>query len=70
MIDGHYARQAETLGEDEPELRGVIERFRAEELEHRDIGLAHEAEQAPGHRLLSGAVKAATRTAIWLSERV
>jgi len=70
VIDDHYARQAEALGEDEPELKDVIERFRAEELEHRDIGLEHEAEQAPGYRLLSGAVKAATRTAIWLSERV
>ncbi|WP_225766909.1 demethoxyubiquinone hydroxylase family protein [Inquilinus sp. Marseille-Q2685] len=70
VIDDHYARQAEALGEDEPELKAVIERFRAEELEHRDIGLEHEAEQAPGYRLLSGAVKAATRTAIWLSERV
>ncbi|WP_026872008.1 demethoxyubiquinone hydroxylase family protein [Inquilinus limosus] len=70
VIDDHYARQAEALGEDEPELKAVIERFRAEELEHRDIGLEHEAEQAPAYRLLSGAVKAATRTAIWLSERV
>jgi ubiquinone biosynthesis monooxygenase Coq7 len=70
VIDDHYARQAEALGEDEPELKSVIERFRAEEQEHRDIGLEHEAEQAPGYRLLSGAVKAATRTAIWLSERV
>jgi ubiquinone biosynthesis monooxygenase Coq7 len=70
VIDDHYARQAEALGEDEPELKAVIERFRAEEQEHRDIGLEHEAEQAPGYRLLSGAVKAATRTAIWLSERV
>lgn len=70
VIDDHYARQAEALGEDEPELKAVIERFRAEEAEHRDIGLQHEAEQAPGYRLLSGAVKAATRTAIWLSERV
>jgi len=70
VIDEHYARQAEALGEDEPELKSVIERFRAEELEHRDIGLEHEAELAPAYRLLSGAVKAATRTAIWLSERV
>lgn len=70
VIDDHYARQAEALGGEEPELKAVIERFRAEELEHRDIGLEHEAEQAPGYRLLSGAVKAATRTAIWLSERV
>ncbi len=69
-IDEHYAAQAASLGEDEAELREVIERFREEELEHRDIGLAHEAEQAPGYRLLSAAIKAGCRVAIAASERV
>ncbi len=69
-IDEHYAAQAASLGEDEAELREVIERFREEELEHRDIGLAHEAEQAPAYRLLSAAIKAGCRVAIAASERV
>jgi ubiquinone biosynthesis monooxygenase Coq7 len=69
-IDAHYAAQAEALGESEPELRQTIERFRAEELEHRDIGLAHEAERAPGYRLLSALIKAGCRAAIRISERV
>jgi ubiquinone biosynthesis monooxygenase Coq7 len=69
-IDAHYAAQAAALGEEEAELRGVIERFREEELEHRDIGLAHEAEQAPAYRLLSAAIKAGCRVAIAASERV
>ncbi len=69
-IDAHYAAQAASLGEEEAELRGVIERFREEELEHRDIGLAHEAEQAPAYRLLSAAIKAGCRVAIAASERV
>jgi ubiquinone biosynthesis monooxygenase Coq7 len=69
-IDEHYAAQAASLGEDEAELREVIERFREEELEHRDIGLAHEAELAPAYRLLSAAIKAGCRVAIAASERV
>ena len=69
-IDEHYAAQAASLGEEEAELREVIERFREEELEHRDIGLAHEAEQAPAYRLLSAAIKAGCRVAIAASERV
>ena len=69
-IDAHYRGQAEALPEDEAELRGTIERFRAEELEHRDIGLAHGAAQAPGYRLLSAAITAGCRAAIWASERV
>ena len=67
-IDVHYARQSESLAHQEPELRGTIEAFRAEELEHRDIGLAHGAEQAPGYRLLSAAIKAGCRAAIKASE--
>lgn len=69
-IDAHYAAQLETLGDTEPELRRTVETFRAEELEHRDIGLAHGAEQAPGYRLLSRVIKAGCRAAITISERV
>ena len=65
----HMAAQVEELGEAEPELRQTIETFRAEELEHRDIGLAHGAEDAPGYRLLYRAINAGCRVAIKLSER-
>ena len=51
-------RQEAALGEDEAVLKAHIATFRAEELEHRDIGLANEAEQAPAYRLLSAAIKA------------
>ena len=69
-IDEHYAAQADSLGADEPELRGTIEAFRAEEAEHRDIGLANEAEQAPAYGLLSRVIKAGCKVAIRVSERV
>ena len=69
-IDEHYRSQAETLGDDEAPLRADIERFRAEELEHRDIGLENEAEQAPAYRLLTAAIKAGCKVAIKVSERV
>jgi ubiquinone biosynthesis monooxygenase Coq7 len=69
-IDAHYRAQSAALGEDEAPLRGTIEQFRAEELEHRDIGLAHEAEKAPAYRLLSAAIKLGCRAAIAVSERI
>lgn len=69
-IDDHYAEQAAKLGDDEAELRETIERFRAEELEHRDIGYENGAEQAPAYPVLHGAIKSGTRFVIWLSERV
>ncbi|MDE2517508.1 MAG: demethoxyubiquinone hydroxylase family protein [Rhodospirillales bacterium] len=69
-IDEHYAAQIEALPEDEADLSATIAQFRAEELQHRDIGLAHGAEQAPGYRVLRAAIKAGCRAAIAISERV
>lgn len=69
-IDEHYRDQVAQLGADETELAQTIERFREEELEHRDIGLAHEAERAPAYRLLSAAIRLGCKVAIRISERV
>lgn len=70
VIEEHYAEQAAMLGDDEGELRDMIEEFRAEEVEHKDIGIEHDAEQTPGYKLFSEAIKAGSRAAIWLSTRV
>lgn len=70
VIDEHYAEQAARLDETEGALKETIEEFRAEEVEHRDIALAHHAEQAPGYPLLKAAIKGGSRLAIWLSQRI
>lgn len=69
VIDEHYAKQRDALPDDEAALKATIDEFRQEEIEHRDIGLAHDAERAPGYEPLSAAIKAGSRLAIWLSER-
>jgi 3-demethoxyubiquinol 3-hydroxylase len=69
-IDDHYTRQIDRLGDTEPTLRDTIVKFRGEERAHRDIGLAHGAERAPGYRFLSAAIRTGCRLAIRLSERL
>lgn len=69
VIDEHYADQAEALEDREPELKAVIEKFRAEEIQHRDIGYEHDAADTPAFPVLTSAIKTASRVAIWLSER-
>ena len=69
VIDEHYARQVERLGNDAA-LKRTVEDFRAEEIAHRDEALANGAEQAPGYRFLSEGIKAGCRLAIILSERI
>ncbi len=70
VIDEHYSKQIAKLGEDEPELVKTCEKFRLEELEHRETGLEYEAEKPPGYEALKGLVKTGSRLAIWISERV
>lgn len=67
-IDEHYAAQRDALGPDEAELAETIEAFRLEELEHRDIGLEHGAEQAPGYQILSKLIRVGCKVAIKASE--
>src|SRR5437879_8093676 len=69
-IDEHYADQATALGDDEAELRGTIEKFRAEEIQHKDEALAAGAQQAPAYEALTAAIKAGSRLAIWFSTRI
>ncbi len=69
-IDAHYAAQEAALEDDEAGLRDTIGRFRAEELEHRDIGLANEAEKTVGYGLLTAVIKNGCKVAIALSERI
>ncbi len=69
-IDLHYGAQEERLGDSDPELRGIIAEFRAEEVEHRDAALEHGAERAPAYPLLSAAIRFGCRAAIRLSERI
>jgi ubiquinone biosynthesis monooxygenase Coq7 len=69
-IDEHYQSQLDRLPESENQLKQSIAEFRAEELEHRDIGLEHDAEQAPGYEVMSFFIKRGSKLAIWLSERV
>ncbi len=72
VIDEHYADQVELLIEEksEPELQETFEKFRQEEVEHRDIGLENGAETSPVYTPLTSLVKSGSKLAIWLSERI
>jgi ubiquinone biosynthesis monooxygenase Coq7 len=69
-IERHYSSQLDELGQDDPELAGMIAEFRDDELAHRDAALAHGAEQAVAYPLLSGAIRLGCRLAIRLAERI
>jgi ubiquinone biosynthesis monooxygenase Coq7 len=70
VIDEHYASQIEALKDKDPALTATVQDFRADEAAHRETALAQGAEQAPGYKLLSEAIKTGCRIAIKLSERI
>jgi ubiquinone biosynthesis monooxygenase Coq7 len=69
-IDEHYAQQIADLGDRDPLLKQTVEDFRVDEAAHRQTALDHGAEQTPGYRFLSEAIKAGCRVAIKLSEKI
>jgi ubiquinone biosynthesis monooxygenase Coq7 len=69
-IDLHYGKQLEDLGDQDPELAADIEKFRAEEVEHRDTAREAGAALAPAYPLLTFGIRAACRVAIGLSKRI
>ena len=70
VIDEHYADQAAQLTEDEGELKETINRFRDEELEHRDTAIDLGGKTTPGYPVLRRTIRAGSKLAIWLSERL
>jgi ubiquinone biosynthesis monooxygenase Coq7 len=70
VIDEHYENQLRVLGKHKPKLSKVIAKFQEEEREHKELAIDHGAEEAPAYPILSKAIKAGSRLAIWLSERV
>ncbi|MES2677906.1 MAG: demethoxyubiquinone hydroxylase family protein [Pseudomonadota bacterium] len=69
VIDEHYQEQLNNL-EADAELKEKIEQFRQEELEHRDIGLAHHAEDLTIYKPLSFIIKNASKMAIAISTKI
>ena len=70
VIEQHYARQSERLGQADPELRDVIDRFRADETAHKETAIEQGAQEAPGYPVLSAVIRFGCRAAIRISEKI
>ena len=70
VIGEHYQKQAENLGADEASLKKTIERFRDEELEHRDIAVDYKGREARHYKMLHDVIQQGCRTAIKIAEKI
>lgn len=71
VIAEHYQSQLTQLQTmpEQDDLRAAISKFRAEEMEHHDIGIEHDATNLEIYPLLTACIKAGSRMAIWLASR-
>ena len=70
VIGEHYREQQDLLKEDEKELKKTIAKFEKDELEHHDIGLEHDAENAPGYKIMTKVIEIGCKTAIAISKKI
>ena len=70
VIGEHYKEQAKMLGKDEKKLKTKIKKFEKDELEHHDIGLEHDAENAPGYKIMTKIIEIGCKTAIEISKKI
>lgn len=68
VIEEHYAEQLHELNGQEPELEALVEKFAAEEAEHRQ--LASEAIQHEPYPIAARLIRSLTRAAITVAKRV
>jgi ubiquinone biosynthesis monooxygenase Coq7 len=70
VIEEHYARQSETLHGVDGELKDVVDRFREDEMAHRDTAIEQGARDALAYPVLSALIKFGCRAAIRISEKI
>ena len=70
VIGEHYEEQLSLLEDDHKDLKKTISKFRDDELEHHDIGIEHDAESAPGYKIMSKVIEFGCKTAIAISKKI
>ena len=70
VIDGHYRDQTYKLKDDEKELKMKIEKFRQDELDHKEIAYDNGATKEGLFGVLDKLIKTSSRIAIKISEKI
>ena len=70
VIGEHYHKQISLLEEDHKKLKATLKKFAQDELEHHDIGIAHNAEKTPGYSILTKFIEMGCKTAIEVSKKI
>ena len=70
VIQEHYANQIKKLQSDETKLKDKLIKFREDELEHKDIAYEEGATKKGAYSILDKVIKAGSKIAINISEKI
>ena len=70
VIDEHYQNQINQINNDEKKLKEKIIKFREDELNHKDIAYKEGATKNGIYSVLDKVIKAGSKVAISISEKV
>tara|TARA_B100000676_G_C17807079_1_gene695371 strand:- start:306 stop:839 length:534 start_codon:yes stop_codon:yes gene_type:complete len=70
VIDEHYQNQINKIQDDEKKLKEKIKKFRADELEHKDIAYEQGATKRGIYSIMDKIIKTGSKIAINISEKI
>ena len=70
VIEDHYQNQLKKLGNDEMDLKAKIEKFKDEEVNHKNIAYESGATNKGVYSLMDKIIKTGSRIAITISEKI
>ena len=70
VIDGHYQNQLRKLGDDEKDLKKKIEKFKEDEINHKNIAYESGATNKGVYSIMDKIIKTGSRIAITISEKI
>ena len=70
VIEDHYENQLKKLGNDEMELKAKIEKFKGDEINHKNIAYESGATNEGIYSIMDKVIKTGSRIAITISEKI
>ena len=70
VIEDHYQSQLKKIGDDEKDLKEKIEKFRADEVEHKNMAYESGATNKGLYSIMDKAIRTGSRIAITISEKI
>tara|TARA_X000001036_G_C20269126_1_gene639517 strand:- start:109 stop:642 length:534 start_codon:yes stop_codon:yes gene_type:complete len=70
VIEDHYQAQLNKLGNDEKDLKKKIEKFRSDEIDHKNIAYESGASNKGIYSIMDKVIKTSSKIAITISEKI